>query len=89
MYEITNYTKQKARELGVKIKPSSNKTKKIDVFNKDYKKITSIGAVGYLDYPNYLKQDGKEIANERRRLYNIRHKNDKGVAGKWAKALLW
>jgi hypothetical protein len=34
MYNITNYTYKKAKKLGVKIKPSTNKTKKIDVYKK-------------------------------------------------------
>ena len=28
MYNITNYTYKKAKKLGVKVKPSTNKTKK-------------------------------------------------------------
>ena len=32
-YKITNYTKNKAKELGVEVKPSHNKGKKIDVLN--------------------------------------------------------
>lgn len=89
-YEITNYTKKKARELNVTVKPSSNKNKKIDVFSKDGKKIASIGARGMMDYPNYIKRDGIEYANERRRLYRIRHKKDLNQGnGYWASALLW
>ena len=65
MYNITNYTKQKTRELNVKIKPSSNPKKKIDVY-KDNKKIASVGAIGYKDYPTYLKADGKyELKNKK------------------------
>ena len=37
MYHITNYSKNKAKELNVIIKPSKNKNKKLDVF-KDGKK---------------------------------------------------
>ena len=32
MYEITEYSKLQAKKLGVEIKPSSNKKKKLDVF---------------------------------------------------------
>ena len=91
MYSITNYTKQKAKELNVKIKPSSNKNKKIDVF-KDNKKIASVGAIGYSDYPTYVKTNGKEYANERRRLYKARHSKDSknnGTNGYYADKLLW
>jgi len=37
-YEITDYTKKKAKKLGVDVKPSKNKNKKIDVFKQDKKK---------------------------------------------------
>jgi len=88
MYEITNYTKQKAKELGVIVVPSKNPKKKIDVF-KDREKIASIGALGMGDYPTYKKQKGAKYADERRRLYNLRHKKDTGVAGRLARELLW
>ena len=58
-YKITSYTKNKANKLGVVVKPSKVKDKKIDVF-KSGKKIASIGAIGYKDYPTYLKTKGKE-----------------------------
>jgi len=89
MYEITSYTKDKAKGLGVVVKPSTVKGKKIDVF-KNEKKIASVGAVGYKDYPTYLKEDGKAVADERRRLYKIRHAKDlKSGNGFYANKLLW
>ena len=89
MYEITDYTKAKARLLGVEVAPSKNKKKKIDVFKKG-EKIASVGAAGMNDYPTWLKLKGKEYADERRRLYKIRHKNDRFAGnGKWADKLLW
>jgi hypothetical protein len=88
MYEITDYTKQKAKDLGLIVVPSKNPKKKIDVI-KNNEKIASIGALGMGDFPTYKKQKGIKYANERRRLYNLRHKNDKGVAGRLAKELLW
>ncbi len=91
-YKITNYTKRQAKKLGVEVKPSNVKGKKIDVFNKKGKKIASVGALGYLDYPNYIKKKGKKYADERRRLYKIRHKNDRnkrGSNGYYADKLLW
>jgi hypothetical protein len=91
MYEITNYTKQKAKELNVKIKPSSNPKKKIDVY-KDNKKVASVGAIGYDDYPTYLIKKGKSYADERKRLYKIRHSKDKNIIGSngyYADKLLW
>lgn len=89
MYEITSYTKDKAKGLGVVVKPSTVKGKKIDVF-KNEKKIATIGAVGYKDYSTYLKEDGKAVADERRRLYKIRHAKDlKSGNGFYANKLLW
>ena len=72
MYVITQYTFDRAKELNVVVRPSTVKGKKIDVY-EDNKKIASIGAIGYKDYPTYLKENGKEYAEERRRLYHIRH----------------
>ena len=89
MYQIKNYSYQKAKLLDVEIKPSTRKDKKIDVFNKDGKYIVSIGAISYNDYPTYLKEYGKVYANERRKLYHERHKKDKGKAGYYAKNILW
>ena len=91
VYEITSYTRNKAKQLGVTVKLSSNSKKKVDVY-KDNKKIASVGAVGYKDYPTYIKEKGLEYANERRRLYRIRHKNDKNIIGSngyYANTLLW
>ena len=88
MYNITSYSYKKAKSLGVDIKPSKNKNKKIDVF-KDNKKIVSIGDINYNDYPNYIKDKGITYANQRRKLYLNRHKNDKGKAGFYAREILW
>ena len=93
VYEITEYTKKKAKQLGVTVKPSDKKKKKIDVY-KDNKKIASIGNIDYGDYSTFLqtKGKGKVYADERKRLYRIRHKKDINVIGSngfYAKALLW
>lgn len=95
-YKITNYTKSKAKQLGVEVKPSKNKAKKIDVF-KSGKKVASVGAKGMNDYPTYMELEKKNkvekgTAKKRRRLYKIRHKKDKdikGTAGYFADKLLW
>ena len=91
MYKITQYSKDQALKLGVNIKPSTNKKKKIDVFKND-KKIVSIGAINYDDYPTYIKKNGIKYADDRRRLYKIRHKKDRSVvntAGYYADKILW
>jgi hypothetical protein len=90
-YSITNYTKSQAKKLGVVVKPSSVKGKKIDVFKND-QKIASVGALGYSDYPTYMKTKGKAYADERRRLYKIRHSKDRNVKGSdgyYVDKLLW
>jgi hypothetical protein len=92
MYSITQYSRDQAKKLGVTIKPSTNKGKKIDVIDKDGKKIASIGALGMGDFPTYMKSKGKEYADERRRLYKIRHAKtmDKvGSASYYAARILW
>jgi len=89
MYIITDYTKKKAKELGVTVKKSSDPKKKIDVF-KNGEKIASVGAIGYKDFPTYVKEEGVKYANERRRLYKIRHKKDLNSGnGFYADRLLW
>tara|TARA_R110002072_G_scaffold254220_1_gene413077 strand:- start:5566 stop:5844 length:279 start_codon:yes stop_codon:yes gene_type:complete len=90
-YNITSYTKIQARKIGVKVKPSKVKGKKIDVF-KGGKKVASVGAIGYGDYPTFLKTKGKEYASERRRLYKLRHNKNRskvGSNGYYADKLLW
>ena len=91
VYKITEYTIKRAKELGVVVKPSQNKTKKIDVF-KSSKKIASVGAFGMNDYPTYILKKGLNYANSRRRLYKIRHNSDRRL--KWSRGwladkLLW
>jgi hypothetical protein len=90
-YNIKQYTFDKARKMGVEVKPSSVKSKKIDVF-KEGKKIASIGALGMNDYPTYLQTKGKAYADERRRLYKIRHQSTRDKIGSpsyYADKLLW
>jgi hypothetical protein len=90
-YNITKYTRSRAKKLGVQIMPSKNKTKKLDVYRFG-KKIASIGAYGMNDYPTYMKLKGKKFALTRRRLYKIRHQKDrkkKWTPGFLADYLLW
>lgn len=87
MYSILPYTKAKAKALGVEIKPSKKKNKKIDVYTDDG--VISIGDKRYKDYPTYKKFDGTPTADFRRRLYLARHKRDTGLAGYYARELLW
>lgn len=95
-YKIKTYTKNQAKKIGVTVKPSRTKGKKIDVFKKG-QKVASVGAIGYNDYPTYmeLERQGKVpkgTANKRRRLYKLRHKADRNIKnsnGYYADRLLW
>jgi hypothetical protein len=91
MYKIKKYSYNQADKLGVKIKPSTKKDKKIDVL-KDNKVIASIGDKNYLDFPSYIEKEGLNYANERRRLYKLRHNKDRfivGSKGYYADKILW
>ena len=89
MYEITEYQKLQAKKLGVNIKPSTRKGKKLDVFENN-KKIASIGSLGMNDYSLHMKKKGKAFADERRRLYRKRTDWCKDKTGcKYAREILW
>ena len=100
MYNISDYTFKKAKELGVEVKPSKKKNKKINVF-KDGKLISSIGDNRFNDYTRqslpkifdlttYLQSHGKDYADMKRKLYKLRHAKDLTSGnGYWAWQLLW
>lgn len=91
-YRITKYTREQAKRLGVIVKSSTVKGKKIDVFDKDGNKLASIGALGMGDYPTFILQRGLAYANGRRKSYKARHENNRhvrGSAGWYADKLLW
>jgi hypothetical protein len=94
-YHITKYTYKQAKKLGVRVVPSTNKTKKIDVYKlkgPNTGLVASVGANGMNDYPTYIKKMGPKYAKTRRRLYKMRHEKDRHI--KWsngwlADKLLW
>lgn len=89
MYTITNYSRKQAKKMGVVIKLSKNTKKKLDVF-KNEKKVCSIGAIEYDDYPTHMIKRGKTFAKKRRQLYRIRHTKDrKKGCGFYADKILW
>ena len=74
----------RAAALGVEIRPSRRKLKKLDVY-KDGKKVASIGDLRYSDY----LQHGDET---RRAAYKSRHEKNRhvlGSAGYYADQILW
>ena len=90
-YTIRKYSYDRARKLGVTIRRSTNPKKKLDVFSKTGKKLASIGAVGYDDFPTFMSKN-PELAKRRRRSYKIRHQKDRhkrGTAGYYADKILW
>lgn len=92
MYHITKYSYDRAKYLGVIIEPSSRPNKKIDIYAPSGHYIASIGAQGYDDFGTYLNDYGPEYAEERRRLYKIRHNKTRHIVGSkswWADQILW
>ena len=61
-----------------------------DVYKGD-KYIYSIGNINFNDFPTYLETKGEKYANERRRLYKIRHKKEDipNTKGYYALHILW
>jgi hypothetical protein len=84
-YNITSHSKKQASKYGVIIRISTNPKKKIDVFDQKGKKLASIGDINYPDYGTYIETKGKIYADERRRLYRIRHKGENN----WSLKILW
>jgi len=90
-YEIKAAQRRRASALGVKIKPSQVKGKKLDVFKGD-KKIASIGALGMGDFETFKKTKGVEFANKRRKAYKSRHQKTRTKVGSnsyYADKILW
>ena len=84
MYKISQYSLDRAKELGVIIKPSKVKNKKIDVF-KDGIKVASIGDIRYTDYATTGNK-------EQRRRFKLRFDKSRKVVGSnsyWSDQLLW
>jgi hypothetical protein len=89
-YKITQYSYDRAKELGVIIKPSKKGNYKIDVYDKSGDYITSIGHRQYLDFPKIIKKNGKDYEEYRRELFYKRHKNyPKYSRGWYSSYILW
>ena len=91
-YIITQYSYDQAKKLNLIIKQSKTKNKKIDVYDIDDKFLHCIGDIRYNDYPSYLSTYNKQYANERRRLYHIRHQKNINIVNSkqfLAANLLW
>lgn len=91
-YAIDPQAYKNADRIGVVIKKSKQKNKKLDVFSKEGEKLATIGDTRYMDYRSYIKIEGKAFADERRRLYKIRHektRHEKGTPSYYADQILW
>ncbi len=90
MYNITDYTFERAKEINVIVQPSKRKNKKIDVYNMEGQYITSVGYLSMSDYPTYIKTHGLDYANERRKRFYQRFNNIQVNTTMWYTAfLLW
>lgn len=58
------------------LKKSDRQDKKLMLINKETNKKIHFGASGYMDYVKYIKKDGLEVANKRKRLYINRHRGE-------------
>lgn len=76
--------KMKASRLGVKVKPSTRKGKKLDVF-KNNKKVASIGAIGYSDFNIHRDKMRRARYKKRHQKYRLR----KGTPSFYASEILW
>lgn len=94
-YKIKPLQREKAKKLGLTIKPSTNKKKKVDIFNKKGEKVGSVGASGYKDYATYLNELPKKEADLKRKNYLKRHakepkkKDNKRTNSYYADKILW
>jgi len=90
-YKILPQQRAAAKKLGVTIRPSTVKGKKIAVY-KDRVKVADIGARGYGDYWNYFKNNTPYFAAKKRDAYRARHNGEQnkiGSPGYYAWFILW
>lgn len=77
-------SRAKAKRIGVSVRPSETKGKKLDVY-KNGVKVATIGDLKYSDFNTHGDP-------ERRRLYKIRHEKTRHVKGTpsyYADQILW
>ena len=75
---------RKAKKIGLKVKPSTRKNKKLDVF-KDGKKVGSIGDIRYEDFN--IHKDKKRRDNYKKR--HGKYRNKVGTNSFFADRILW
>jgi len=100
-YKITQYSKDKIKELNDKlntdeysVRVSADPKKKIDILLRN-DVIASIGDPNLPDYPTYIETEGMDVANKRRDAFYNRFRRLPDIKdGKitnmfWARFLLW
>jgi len=90
MYQITKKQYDIADKIGVIIMPSKKKYK-IDIYDGNGVYVFSVGDAKFNDYFSHLSK-GKDYANDRKRLYFLRHRKDAekiGSRGWFAWKILW
>ena len=92
-YLILPYTKQQANKYKLVIYPADDKKHKLEVYNYAGDFLGRVGAYGYLDYPQYLALEEAGLvpsgtADERRRLYHLRHRTEKNYDTKFSRSWL-
>jgi len=91
-YIINDKQYKIANEIGIQIKPSTRKNKKIDIYikdkNRNWKYYTSIGDIRYNDYYYYLEID-KDLAFKKRKNFHARmvHHPDYDIHGNMSRVL--
>ena len=81
-YKISKRQEANAIKENVIIFPAhKDSKKKIEIYDEDGLYMFSIGQKGYKDYSIFLEEKGKEYADERKRLYKIRHNKTRHIKG--------
>ena len=98
-YIIRKWTEQQAKKHKLTVFPAEDNKTKLEVYDDNGLYLANVGALGYLDYAQYLDMEKANMipngtADERRRLYHLRHASEKGYNTKntkscLAKTLLW
>jgi hypothetical protein len=98
-YIIRDWSNKQAKKHNLSIFPAENGKHKLEVYDDKGLYLANVGALGYLDYAQYLDMEKADMipkgtADERRRLYHLRHQKEKGYNTKnsrsWLAAnLLW
>jgi hypothetical protein len=91
-YHIDDGAYNIARKMGLHICVATNPKYKIEIYDGDGIYLTQVGARGYKDYWQYLREEGNVVANKRRSAYAKRHHKEmekKDSRGYLVGKILW